>query len=86
MEDIRNTIVQTIKATLADNDVVLKAELTDASVLLESGLDSLGFAIVVAELESELGFDPFVAMENPVYPKTLQDFVTIYEGHGKGSN
>ena len=48
-------------------------------VLLESGLDSLGFAILVARLEEELGYDPFVMMDVPVYPRTLSEFVEIYQ-------
>ena len=54
-------------------------QLNDDSVLLETGLDSLGFAILVALLEEELGFDPFQLIDEPVYPKTLSEFVAIYE-------
>ena len=53
--------------------------LSDETVLLESGLDSLGFAIVVSRLEEELGYDPFVIMSNPVYPRTLAEFVKVYQ-------
>lgn len=53
--------------------------LVDETVLLESGLDSLGFAILVARLEEELGYDPFVMMDVPVYPRTLSEFVEIYQ-------
>lgn len=55
--------------------------LQDDSVLLETGMDSMGFAILVARLEEELGVDPFTQMEEPVYPRTLKEFVTIYEQH-----
>lgn len=53
--------------------------LTDDVVLLESGLDSLGFAILVASLEDELEYDPFTLMKEPVYPTTFGEFVEIYE-------
>ena len=53
--------------------------LGNETVLLESGLDSLGFAILVARLEEELGYDPFVMMDVPVYPRTLGEFVEIYQ-------
>lgn len=53
--------------------------LTDDVVLLESGLDSLGFAILVATLEDELEYDPFTLMEEPIYPTTFGEFVEIYE-------
>ena len=53
--------------------------LVDETVLLESGLDSLGFAILVARLEEVLGYDPFVLMDVPVYPRTLGEFIEIYQ-------
>ena len=40
------------------------APLTDDLILLESGLDSLCFAILVARLEDSLGFDPFTAADD----------------------
>lgn len=55
------------------------SDLNDETLLLESGLDSLGFAMLVARLEEELGYDPFSIMETPVYPRTLKEFVHIYE-------
>lgn len=49
------------------------------TVLLNMGLDSLAFAILVVRLESELGIDPFTLSDEPIYPKTLKDFISIYE-------
>ena len=49
-------------------------------MLLDSGLDSLCFAIVVAKLEDELGVDPFTASEDVLFPVTLGEFVKFYEG------
>ena len=57
--------------------------LTDDTVLLNSGLDSLGFAILVARLEEELEFDPFVEMQEVIYPSTFGEFVAIYENRKK---
>jgi acyl carrier protein len=57
--------------------------LTDDLVLLESGLDSLSFAIIVARLEDQLGFDPFSADEDLEIPVTLVDFIRIYENGAK---
>jgi len=53
--------------------------LTDDLALLESGLDSLGIAILVTRLEDELGVDPFSdpALTSP--PVTVGDFVRVYE-------
>ena len=55
------------------------APLSDDLVLLESGLDSLGFAVLVARLEDKLGIDPFTASEDALFPVTFGDFVKVYE-------
>ena len=55
--------------------------LSDGLKLLESGLDSLSFAIIVAKLEDELGFDPFNSEELVEFPITFGDFVRLYETH-----
>ncbi|OLC49434.1 MAG: acyl carrier protein [Acidobacteria bacterium 13_1_40CM_65_14] len=57
--------------------------LTDDLVLLESGLDSLGIAILVARLEETLGLDPFTESDDISYPVTLGDFVRFYENAAK---
>ena len=54
-------------------------DLTDDLLLLESGLDSLCFAILVVRLEEKLGFDPFSQQDELEYPVTLSDFVKLYE-------
>lgn len=53
------------------------APLTDELRLLESGLDSLSFALIAARLEDALGFDPFDTAET--FPVTFGDFVRMYE-------
>lgn len=53
--------------------------LQPGTVLLESGLDSLGFAIFVSALDEELGFDPFTLSEDAFYPQTFAEFVAFYE-------
>lgn len=55
------------------------APLTDDLKLLQSGLDSLSFAIIVARLEDQLGFDPFNAEVAVEFPVTFGDFVGLYE-------
>lgn len=55
------------------------APLSNELVLLDSGLDSLCFAIVVARLEDTLGVDPFTASEDVYFPVTLGEFVKFYE-------
>ena len=49
------------------------------TVLLDSGLDSMGFAIFVSNLEDEVGFDPFSLSQDAYYPQTFGDFVAFYD-------
>ena len=57
------------------------APLKEDLVLADCGLDSLGFAVLVARLEDTLGIDPFTAAEDAYFPVTLGEFVKVYE-HG----
>lgn len=51
--------------------------------LLDSGLDSLSIALIVARLEDALGFDPFDSTEELTFPVTFGDFVKLYENREK---
>jgi acyl carrier protein len=53
--------------------------LSDEVKLVQSGLDSLSFAIIVARLEDTLGVDPFNTAEAMEFPVTFGDFVRLYE-------
>jgi acyl carrier protein len=53
--------------------------LTDDLALLDSGLDSLCFAMIVARLEDELGIDPFSETDDGDFPLTLGEFICMYE-------
>ena len=53
--------------------------LSDDLALLDSGLDSLCIAILVARLEDTLEIDPFSNSEEVGIPVTIGDFVRIYE-------
>lgn len=78
--NVREKILELFDEALEASNAELQCEkVTDNLVLLDSGLDSLGFAILVARLEEELNFDPFVEMEEAVYPTTFGEFVAIYE-------
>jgi hypothetical protein len=59
------------------------APLTDDLALLESGLDSLCFAIIVARLEDQLGVDPFSTSEDAPFPVTVGEFIRFYENAKK---
>jgi acyl carrier protein len=75
--DLRAVVVEELRALLVEDEKPVPA-LEDSSVLLETGLDSLGFAVLVTRLEDSLGYDPFTEMEDPVYPRTIGDFVAVY--------
>lgn len=77
--NIEETIRSTFAEILDSMGSQVNAPLEKQTLLLGSGLDSLGFAILVARLEESLGYDPFIRMEEPVYPQTFGDFLTIYE-------
>jgi len=79
---IRTEIIRLFNEVLTETGSQLDGELTDSAVLLESGLDSLGFAILVARIEDELGLDPFSASDEAFYPRTFGEFITLYEGAG----
>ena len=59
------------------------APLSDDLKLLESGLDSLSFALIVARLEDAVGFDPFDSDQEMKFPVTFGDFVRLYDNHPK---
>jgi len=53
--------------------------LTDELAMLDSGLDSLGIAVLVTRLEDTLGVDPFTDSDITSPPVTLGDFIQLYE-------
>jgi acyl carrier protein len=76
---LRQTIINTLKDVAASNSTALVDPLTDETVLLHTSLDSIGFATLVAQLEENLGFDPFTMTDEPIYPRTLGEFIAFYE-------
>ncbi len=79
---IRSEITAQFQQVAREYDKRL-APLTDRLTLLDSGLDSLCFAIIVARLEQALGVDPFSASEDAVFPVTFGEFVQFYENAAK---
>jgi len=76
----RSTILAQF-ARVAEEQKKKLAPLHDGLLLLESGLDSLGFAIIVARLEDITGIFPFGAEEDTDFPVTLGDFIRVYDGY-----
>jgi acyl carrier protein len=75
---IESVVIAQIQQIAADNGKVLPP-LTRSLVLLDSGLDSLAIAVLVARLEETLGLDPFTESDEVFYPVTLGDFIALYE-------
>jgi hypothetical protein len=76
---MKEKILSLMHEIASENDVELNPDIGSETVLLQSGLDSLGFAILIARLEEELGYDPFTMMDEPVYPQTFGQLVEIYQ-------
>ena len=81
--EVRSTIIAHMRQIATDAGKGKQADLTDDLPLLDSGLDSLGLAILVARLEEDLGFDPFTESMDISYPVTLGEFISLYEARAK---
>ena len=77
------SIVISLLQQIAEQGQKTLPPLTDDLVLLDSGLDSLAIAILVARLEETLGLDPFTESDDVSYPVTLGDFISFYEKAAK---
>lgn len=74
----RDLVLKEIVAVAADQEKTLPP-LSDDLPLLESGLDSLCFAILVSRLEDETGRDPFVNAKASSFPRTVGELIAFYE-------
>jgi hypothetical protein len=75
---VRLRILSAMQQIAKEQQVTLPP-LNDDLSLHETGFDSLGFAILVARLEDDLGIDPFTMSEDAAFPLTVGDFVRAYE-------
>jgi acyl carrier protein len=75
---IRSTIIEQMQSVARDQGKPLAA-LSDELPLLQSGLDSLGIATLIARLEDELGLDPFGTGDEMATPVTVGDLIGLYE-------
>ena len=75
---VRLTIMDQMAQVAREHGKAL-APLEDDLALLDSGLDSLGIAVLVARLEDRLGVDPFTTSDDVQFPVTIGDFVRAYE-------
>jgi acyl carrier protein len=75
---VRPTVETIIRQVAGEQNKALPP-LTDDLPLLDSGLDSLCLAVIVARLEDSLGVDPFSAADDAVFPVTVGEFIKLYE-------
>jgi acyl carrier protein len=75
---IRSVVFTEIEIVAAEQKKTL-APLSDDAPLLNLGLDSLCFAILVARLEETLSLDPFASADEIEFPVTVGDLVRLYE-------
>jgi len=80
--NVRSTIATQFEQVALEQKRKL-TRLSDDLRLLDSGLDSLSFALIVMRLEEALGFDPFDESGETQFPVTFGDFVKLYEGKSK---
>jgi hypothetical protein len=75
---VRSEILDQFQHVAQEHDMRL-APLSDELPLLDSGLDSLCFAILVSRLETVLGVDPFSENADALFPVNLGEFIRFYE-------
>lgn len=75
---LSNKIINAMKTIALESGTELVTPFDNETELLRSGLDSMGFAVLVAQLDEELGYDPFVLMEDPYYPTKYGELLDIY--------
>jgi acyl carrier protein len=75
---VRSSVISQFEQVAREQNKAL-APPADDLVLLDSGLDSLCLAIIVARLEDVLGVDPFSSAQDAEFPVTVGDFIRLYE-------
>ena len=78
MNTVRAEVLSQLERVAKEQNKKLVA-LTEDVTLIDTGLDSLCFAILVARLEDKLGVDPFNTLEEVAFPVTLGDLIRVYE-------
>ena len=77
--DVREIILDEIKRVAREQKKTL-ASLNDDLPIFQSGLDSLCFAVLVTNLDTRLGVDPFNMLDDgSALPETIGDLIRFYE-------
>ena len=77
--DIKNIIENVMKEVYSkENNGRKLKKISEEDILLDLGIDSLSYAIVVLRLEEELGYDPFIISKEAFYPQKFGELVKFY--------
>ncbi|MGY4643752.1 acyl carrier protein [Cellulomonas sp. URHB0016] len=79
-EQIKQTVVGEMSRLLVEEGSG-HGTITDSDGLMDMGLDSLAFAVLITRLETSLGYDPFMAIEQGAPPRTVGELVDFYVAH-----
>lgn len=84
-QDIHTAVVGEIARLLTEDDKPVPAIGPDDG-LIDLGLDSLSFAVVITRLEEILGHEPLDLIESGEYPRTVRELVAVYtRGSGESA-
>ena len=75
--DTRTIILNEISVVFSEEGVTFDEGMLGLPVM-DIGVDSLTYAVLVARLEVKIGKDPFTEQPERGYPKLLSDFVEAY--------
>ena len=75
---VRDVVYEQIRSVAEQQKKVLP-RLDDELGLMESGLDSLCIAVLIANLDDKLGVDPFGSSDDAEIPVTIGDLIRVYE-------
>lgn len=76
---ISERISALIHEQLSSAGISVDPVIASDSRLVDLGLDSLGFAIIVARLEEETGRDPFGPGQGNAFPTTVGELIALYD-------
>jgi hypothetical protein len=79
----REVVVREIEQLLAEEGRS-PGQVTEEDGLIELGLDSLLFAVLITRLEISLGDDPFLAIGHGGVPRTVGELVQTYVSYRPG--
>lgn len=75
--EIRHAVLEEIDIVFNEEGVKFNEGMLNLPVM-DIGVDSLTYAVLVARLEVKIGRDPFTENPERGYPKLLSDFVDAY--------